>query len=134
MKTIYELLKSNENDELGEFKEFRSYAFKEYHEYRQYLKTFGKGDYYGDFDKIMYRMHANCPDGIFERFQIALYDVNRGDMQAFHAFHRLYLNGYGAADFVRFLKPIANKMTKLSKAYVKKSSIIHMISKQLNTL
>lgn len=41
MKTIYELLKSNENDELGEFKEFRSYAFKEYHEYRQYLKTFG---------------------------------------------------------------------------------------------
>lgn len=67
MKTIYELLKSNENDELGEFKEFRSYAFKEYHEYRQYLKTFGK-DYYGDFDKIMYRMHANCPDVIFERF------------------------------------------------------------------
>lgn len=59
----------------------------------------------------MYRMHANCPDGIFERFQIALHDVNRGDMQAFHAFHRLYLNGYGAADFVRFLKPIANKMT-----------------------
>lgn len=30
-------------------------------------------------------------------------------MQAFHAFHRLYLNGYGAADFVRFLKPIANQ-------------------------
>lgn len=30
-------------------------------------------------------------------------------MQAFHAFHRLYLNGYGAADFVSFLKPIANQ-------------------------